>query len=192
MSPRTEKQFELIREERRQKIMDSALDLFAKNGYDNTSISQIASKADISKGLLYNYFKSKEDLLEAILNTGIDELMDVFDPNKDGVLEVSEMKFFLEEMFKILKKHRVFWRLYFSVTTQPSVFKLVEKRIEEIYKPLTKMTVDYFTRQGHENPTAEAILFGALLDGISFDYVLKPDIFPIEMVKKELINRYCC
>ncbi len=191
MSPRTEKQFEEIRGERRQMIMNTALELFATHGYESTSISQIARKAKISKGLLYNYFESKEDLVLAILNSGIDELMDLYDSNKDGVLEIKEMEFFLNRTFDLLKEHRVFWKLYFSVSFQPSVFKLIEKRIEDMYAPLTKMTVQYFQSLGFEDPLTEALLFGAMLDGVSMDYVMKPEIYPIDLVKKELIKRYC-
>lgn len=191
MSPRTEKQFEEIREEKRHLIMQTALELFATSGYDSTSISQIAKKAGISKGLLYNYFESKEHLIKAILNSGIDEVMELFDPNKDGVLEVSEMEFFIDKLFEMLREHQVFWKLFFSVGFQPSVFKLVEKRIESLYKPLTVTMIRYFEALGLEDPLTESILFGAMLDGIAMDYVMKPELFPVEKIKKELKRRYC-
>ena len=191
MAPRTEEQYKEIRQEKRQLIMNTALELFALHGYESTTINQIAKKANISKGLLYNYFESKEDLLEAILNKGIDEMMEIFDPNKDGILEVSEMEFFINESFKMVEKNRVFWKLYMSVSLQPAVFKLIEKRIEELYQPIMKMTANYFQEAGFENPLIETIIFGALMDGITMDYVMKPDLFPLEHIKKELINRYC-
>ena len=191
MSPRTEIQYDAIRQEKINLIMNTALELFAQHGYEATSISQIAKKADISKGLLYNYFESKEDLLETILNKGIDEMMNTLDPNKDGVLEVAELEYFISESFRILESNRVFWRLYLSVSLQPEVFKLIEKRIEEIYQPVMNMLVNYFNNAGFSNPLTEAILFGAMLDGITMDYVMKPDLFPLEHIKKELINRYC-
>ncbi|NJK98866.1 MAG: helix-turn-helix transcriptional regulator [Bacteroidales bacterium] len=42
----------MIRQEKRVLIMETALELFAANGYENTTINQIAKKANISKGLL--------------------------------------------------------------------------------------------------------------------------------------------
>lgn len=191
MSPRTEKQYEEIRQEKRQLIMECALELFALHGYESTTISQIAKKANISKGLLYNYFISKEDLLEAILNKGIDEMMEIFDPNKDGILEIQELEFFISELFKMLEKNRVFWKLYMTVSMQPSVFKMIEKRIEELYEPVLKMMTDYFKDAGFENPFIETILFGAVLDGVTLDYVMKPEIYPLDQIKNELIKRYC-
>ena len=68
MSPRTPKQFEEIREEKKTLIMDVALEHFANEGYHNTTINHIAKHAGISKGLMYNYFESKEELLAEIIN----------------------------------------------------------------------------------------------------------------------------
>lgn len=191
MSPRTEEQFEKIRHEKRLLIMETGLELFAGNGFDNTSISQIAKQANISKGLLYNYFESKEELLEAILNKGIDDMLEVFDPNKDGMLDTSEMEFFIKETFRILKENRKFWKLYWAVSFQPLAFKLIEKRSAELYAPLSKMMHDYFKASRFADPVVETYMFGALLDGIALNFIMSPDTYPIDKVLQELINRYC-
>ena len=67
MSPRSAKQFKEIRKEKKDHIMEVALELFAENGFHATSISQIAKKAGISKGLTYNYFESKKELLDELI-----------------------------------------------------------------------------------------------------------------------------
>ena len=66
MSPRSQQQFKEMRESRKQQIMDAALELFAREGYSHCSISKLAAHAGISKGLMYNYFDSKEDLFFAV------------------------------------------------------------------------------------------------------------------------------
>lgn len=55
-----------IHETRKKQILDAAMELFDTHGYTDTKISDIAAKADISKGLVYRYFKSKEDILYAL------------------------------------------------------------------------------------------------------------------------------
>lgn len=50
---------------RRQQILDASLKLFDKNGFANTTISEIADLAGISKGLIYKYFDTKRDILLA-------------------------------------------------------------------------------------------------------------------------------
>jgi len=51
---------------RKQNIIEAAEKLFLANGYEDTTMSQIANEAEFSKGTLYNYFKSKDDLYLAI------------------------------------------------------------------------------------------------------------------------------
>lgn len=51
---------------RRDEILDVAQDLFARRGYDATSVADIISTIGVSKGGFYHHFQSKEDLLEAI------------------------------------------------------------------------------------------------------------------------------
>ena len=53
--PKTKEQFEEIRNKSKAAIIEAALELFANNGFHNTSITQIAKKAGVSKGLMYNY-----------------------------------------------------------------------------------------------------------------------------------------
>jgi len=191
MSPRTEQQFEKIRHDKRLLIMDTALELFAGNGFENTTISQIARTAGISKGLLYNYFESKEALLEAILNKGIDEMLELFDPNNDGKLDSNEMEIFIRETFRILKEKREFWKLYWAVSFQPSAFKLIQKKSAELNGPLIKKMNDYFKVSRFTNPKVETYIFGAILDGIALNFIMTPETYPIDKVLQELIDRYC-
>ncbi len=61
----------------RAKLIETALDLFARQGVDNTSIKDIARGAGVAQGLLYHYFAGKDDLLWAVLETHI------FTPHSD-------------------------------------------------------------------------------------------------------------
>ncbi|MEU0741306.1 TetR/AcrR family transcriptional regulator [Streptomyces sp. NPDC006134] len=49
----------------RERIYTSALELFARQGYDGTTIDQIAERADVARGTFFNYFQRKEDLVTA-------------------------------------------------------------------------------------------------------------------------------
>ena len=49
------------------RICKSALKLFSENGYFQTSIADIALKSNISKGLFYHYYKSKEEIFNEIV-----------------------------------------------------------------------------------------------------------------------------
>lgn len=190
MSPRTQEQFDEIREEKKHLIMQVALELFANEGYHPTSISKIATKAGISKGLMYNYFESKEELLKEIVFHGFRDLMQPFDPNHDGLLTREELIHFIKESFKMIKSHVVYWRLYFSLLVQAPVMKLFEKELWEMFNSFFKVLYKYFENEGYEDPAAEVSLFQSLLDGVGMTYVSDPENYPIDAVEKKIISMY--
>lgn len=65
MSPRTRKQTEHLREERRTAIREAAVTLFARNGFDGTSTAEVARAAGVSQATVFVYFPTKEDLFRA-------------------------------------------------------------------------------------------------------------------------------
>ena len=54
-------------EVRKNEILDVAADLFNRDGFDKTTISAIIDKAEIARGTIYYHFKSKEDILDALI-----------------------------------------------------------------------------------------------------------------------------
>lgn len=170
--------------------MEVALELFAEQGYTRTSISAIASQACISKGLLYNYFESKEDLLKQIMDEGLQEMLTFFDPNHDGVLTRDEFIYFIREVFQLIDRKRTFYKLYFSVVMQPRVMTLIEETVMDILEPLMTMLAAYYHQKGSKSPQAEAIMVGALLDGIGFNFVVNPEAFPLDEVLELIIEKF--
>ena len=63
----------------RQRIQDVALELFAEQGYEKTSLREIAEHLDVTKAALYYHFKTKEEILISLfedLTKPIDELIE--------------------------------------------------------------------------------------------------------------------
>lgn len=60
-------------EERRKEIVDAACDLFLTQGYDSTTMRDVMVRLKIAKGTIYHYFKSKEVLLEAVLDSIVED-----------------------------------------------------------------------------------------------------------------------
>lgn len=65
---------DMRREDRRDAILNVAYECFVADGYGSTSMSTIAARLGGSKGTLYNYFKSKEELFEAFVRQACAEL----------------------------------------------------------------------------------------------------------------------
>jgi AcrR family transcriptional regulator len=60
---------------RREEIVDTAARVFAKGGYDATGITELCTATDLGKGALYHYIGSKEELLAAIHDRVMDQVM---------------------------------------------------------------------------------------------------------------------
>ena len=79
-------------EQRREAIVVRAARLFAKRGFANTSVADLAAACETSKSLMYHYYPSKEDILYAVMASHIDQLVqDVADateaaPDAEGRL----------------------------------------------------------------------------------------------------------
>jgi AcrR family transcriptional regulator len=54
-------------ETRREEILKAALELFREEGFEKVSVESIAKKVGVAKGSFYNYFKSKEEVFEAVI-----------------------------------------------------------------------------------------------------------------------------
>ena len=62
-------------EERRNEILDVAERLFCAKGYDNASTNDILTEIGIARGTLYYHFKNKEDILDAMIDRILDEII---------------------------------------------------------------------------------------------------------------------
>ena len=63
-------------EDKKKAIMDAAATLFAKVGYPNAQLTEVAKACGATKSMLYHYFKAKDDLLFAILSEHLQEIID--------------------------------------------------------------------------------------------------------------------
>lgn len=188
--PRTEKQFQEMRERSRQNILNSALKVFAAKGYQETSISDIAIEASISKGLLYNYFSSKEDLTRSVMEMLLIELENMtrnVESEKDPYKKLRKL---IEEAFDAMETNSDYWRLYSSFILQPETAKLISPEfissLERIFNSMEKI----FSEVGVKNAKEEAKIFGAILDGIAFHVMLEGESYPRNKMKKYLIKKY--
>jgi len=73
----SEPRYRRRKEERPQEITEAALAAFADKGYTATRVEEVAKRAGISKGLLYLYFKTKEELFRAVVRSFVVPRIDV-------------------------------------------------------------------------------------------------------------------
>jgi AcrR family transcriptional regulator len=207
MSPRTPQQYQEMREEKMTLIMDVALQHFANEGYMGTTINHIARHAGISKGLMYNYFDSKEALLRAIVHRSVNEVYNYLDIDKDGYLSEKEFEFFVSKINVILKEKKYFWKLLFQLLMQIDIREQFLKPYPEAdslmhpgHQPgdnnyplqIVQMVTDYFNRKKgrmgkHYDPESDFNMFYISLTGYAIKTVYSDS--GSEENNEKIINR---
>src|SRR5690349_6146414 len=91
-------------EERRQQLIGVALELFSKHSPDEVSIDEIASRAGISRPLVYHYFPGKLSLYEAALRRAADDLSSRFAEPHEGPLG-ARLRRVMARFFDFVEEH---------------------------------------------------------------------------------------
>lgn len=176
--------------------MDSALTLFAKEGYNHVSVSTLAEHAGISKGLMYNYFESKEELLKSVIEYCMIEILEYFDPNHDGVLTPDEFELFVRKTFQLMQEKREFYKKFFSLVIQPNVTEHFKKSsVISFIGQYFALFESYFREQGFEDPMLEVLNLSIVIEGLGMMMVfyddmtdLPPNLF--NKFEERIINTY--
>ncbi|MCB0474412.1 MAG: TetR/AcrR family transcriptional regulator [Flavobacteriaceae bacterium] len=189
MTPKTPEQFEMIRKERKDLLMAAALKLFASKGFATTSIMDIAREAGVSKGLLYNYFESKDELVKEIVLEGIQKI--TIDIDFDFSIKLDKQRFIqlIDKYFELIEQSKDYWKLYMAVLAQPTVGDLVKGELFMMLEPFFSAVSQYYADKNEKNPLAFAFLLGAILDGVGIDYIFAPEQYPLMEIKEIIIEK---
>jgi AcrR family transcriptional regulator len=184
--PRTKEQNEAIRVEKRRLIMGAALQLFVEKGYAAASIDKIAKEAGISKGLLYNYFRSKEELLQTLMTDLLVEFEDAIDPNHDGTVTDEEAMGFIDNIFGILMHRRKEMQLYYQLAMQPQVLDFLgrlerQSRLAERQRFILQYFVDKLPCPDGKTAYLTALSF---LKGLFLVCAFAPEVFPNDFLEQ--------
>jgi Bacterial regulatory proteins, tetR family. len=116
--------------DRRQQIIDAAARSFSLFGYKATTMDQIARLANVGKGTIYLFFRSKEDLLDAIISRLIEEIKEaaerVMDP---GISFAKNLHRALYQILEFRQRHQLTAKLLQEVRSvgTPEVHQMLKK-----------------------------------------------------------------
>jgi AcrR family transcriptional regulator len=160
--PRTKEQNEAIRAEKKQLIMDAALEVFAEDGYAHTSVERIAEHAGIAKGLIYSYFKSKDDLLCRILEEGINKMSEgIFPDNLTPELFIESV----DKLFDRVVEQKDFFKIYTALSVQPKVTQKLGRLADE-NRPFHSM-MELYNRHFGDRALHELVMMSVVSKGFS-------------------------
>ncbi len=189
MSPRSSKQFQELRDASRQKILEASLELFGTKGYKSTTISDIVKKAGISKGLIYHYFDSKEDILKQL----VDFFMEGGSAKVEEILKGApkeKLAAIINWFFREMRENEHQWALFLNLTVQVHDFDFIHELATQKMNGYVQMFTSLFHELGYENPTSEARILGALLDGMGMQYYVFNDKDYLVQMEQTLKEKY--
>jgi AcrR family transcriptional regulator len=190
MSPRSEKDLAQLRDERRQLIIETALKLFAENTFRGTTIEQVAQVAGISKGLVYNYFKSKDELLMSIFQFYVDEVPTFFRTHQIIGNPKDVLKNSYEQLIHNFETEPEKWTLYYLLSFQFMLDQGVKMKFAGQKNASFQAIKELFKLVGVPNHEQEIYRFMALFQGAVLNFVYQHE-FPIRQVLMQEIERYC-
>jgi len=169
--------------EKQEKILQSALELFAKEGFHATSTSKVAKHAGVSEGLIFRHYGNKEGLLKAILQLGENRLKAIF---VDIVME-TEPKEVIKKVIlmtsMIDKSDYDFWKLQFKLKWELEISS--DKKMEPVKMALTNA----FNKLKYEEPQVEADILLLITEGLGAA-VLKGSNINSDKITSLLIKKY--
>jgi len=136
--------------ETKNKLIDSALRVFSEKGYDSSTIKDIAREAEVTDGLIYHYFNSKEELLWAILekHTINHELKNTatMDSLKNQPLDVMLNMYFANLMDMLHDKKELIVMFFGEAQRNQEVRNRLVMTIEEGIQPLYQLLKQHVSK----------------------------------------------
>lgn len=167
--------FTQLADSKQKSIIDASVYEFANNGFKNASVNKIVEKAGISKGSLFNYFKSKNLLFDHIYQIALREVKTYLAKVRDE----SETDDFFTRFSKIINsgiafinKHPRLARIYFRLLNSddsPHGKAIIQKLHSEAIRYLTEIVETGIERnelRSELNPTTVAFMMESILNRI--------------------------
>ncbi|MGN0624294.1 MAG: TetR/AcrR family transcriptional regulator [Oscillospiraceae bacterium] len=175
------------KEQRRQLIIFKALELFTKKGYSDTKIGDIAKAANMSVGLMFHYFESKEKLYEELVHMGAEGTNIPLDMDFENPLDY--FSGFLKTLFQYAKEQP--WVFYmFVLMSQARRSDGIPPHIKEVAMSVNQVEQSaeiiaagqkygYF-RDG--DPYALSFAFWSSVQGIMEQLAVSPELIEKEQL----------
>lgn len=157
-------------EETRRIILESALDIFSRKGYSRTTFEDIALQINLSKGAVYWHFKTKSDLLVALIEDSCEHRNARLETVEEQIKTLAELRHCFLHSFNLLlsepmlRKFEFF--IYFQIEWSEELMEEVQTRLSELRKsPIRtyRMSIERLQENKEVNSSASAEELAILL-----------------------------
>jgi len=196
MSPRNAALSEQMRADAAARILRAAAQVFSQKGFWSSTTDDVARAAGVSKGLVFNYFKTKDDLLEAILREHLEASLRVWSEDPPAGSPEDQLRDLFDRTMQHAVEHTDAYRLYFSLLYQPGASPALARVVAEVKEEVERhyaMLAKIFRTAGAKNAKARAMLFQASLNGTFSFLLLQPELFsdpkfPLKTIRDQLVR----
>lgn len=177
--------------DKKQQILEAAIELFATRGFENTAISAICEKSHVSKGLVFHYFKSKNDLLREVFMRMAHIISDVSKATDHSLPAKERLGHLIENIFSLMasKEHQLFYRLDYQVITQPATRSILIDLIEERNKLMMESFQSILCDMPSANSSVDSHMLIAEISGIAISYLFDKEGYPLEEIRDRFIEK---
>jgi len=170
-------------------ILEVATNLFVTYGFEKTSVATICETAQVSKGLVYHHFKSKDEILIAIYEQSTEEMvkLGMGDSKK---LPSEKLKDIIEEVFLQLESNKQLYQFNLNIMFQPSTKRMLEGQIKKRASLLFNSVKSIFNKIDELNSELLSFVFIAEIDGIALSYLSSFENYPLKAMKNQLLKKY--
>ena len=174
---------ENLSETRRNQILEAASNVFSRKGLQKARMDDIVTESGLSKGALYWYFKSKDDIIIAILKRFLERELDLFRTlvHSEGSAE-DRLRQMVERVLADLKGLEYFRAIayeFYSMAMRSKKIRALFSGYMGEYMDITRPIIEQGIRDGEFrdlDPTDVAIALGAILEGTFLIYSFAPDM----------------
>jgi AcrR family transcriptional regulator len=152
------------------RLLDAALDLYSEKGVAGGTTAEVAARAGVSKGLVFNYFPTKDHLLQALIERTMGDILGYWEQHDWSGAPAEQLRRVAEVALAHVAERPGFFRFYFSLMLQPDsppaatrAAATLRPRLEFYFGQLR----DVMTALGSDDPLADARLFQLALVGLS-------------------------
>ena len=178
--------------EKKNRIIEASYALFSEVGYYGTNTAEIAKKAGVSTGIVYGYFKDKNDILKSTLEVYITRAFEpIFTLLDKLVAPVNFNKVLPEFVDAVIKTHKKNAKMHEALNQMTFTDQTVSQKFMEQENRLTKTIAEKLTALGVkvENPKETVHFAMNILQSFSHEMVYdKHDYIDYEVMRSMVIN----
>lgn len=171
------------RQERREQILHCSLDIIIRRGFEAMKIRDIADRLNISVGLFFNYFASKEAVYEELVRIGLSGPESVLEFNIDGIGPIELFEKMTAAIFESLKTNSLTAKMFLLMSQtlkSDAVPDSVKKLVADLDVVTPVIPVICKGQQCGEmkpgDPAALATAYWGAVQGIAESFAIHPEI----------------